>query len=151
MLNSGGLIIDHGWLRVLGSGTDQLPDVVSRSKPEQGLVVTAFDILGGHFVWGVSTPGARPTIHYFGPDTLEYEDLGQGYADWLAAMVGGATTDFYRELRWDGWQTEVAATPLDQGIHLWPPPSTVEGKDLNTVARSRMNLAELVSYYSGLE
>lgn len=76
--NCGGLVIDHGWLRVLGSGTDLLPDVVTQSKPEQGLVVVAYDVLGGHFVWGITESGAQPTIHYFGPDTLDYEDSGRG-------------------------------------------------------------------------
>jgi hypothetical protein len=147
--NCGGIVIDHGWLRVLGSGTDLLPDVVSVSRPEQGLVIVAYDVLGGHFVWGAPDPGARPTIHYFGPDTLDFEDLGQGYADWLNAMLSGAMSDFYQELRWDGWQAEVEATPLDQGIHTWPPPSTVEGKNLGTVSRRAISMTELVAYYTG--
>jgi uncharacterized protein DUF2625 len=149
--NSAGLVIDHGWLRVLGSGTDLLPDVVTESRPQDGLVVVAYDVLGGHFIWAAATPAKRPTIHYFGPDTLDYTDLDLGYAEWLQAMLGGATTDFYRDLRWHGWQVESASTALDQGIHLFPPPSTVEGKDLNTVSRRAISLKELVSYYSGSE
>lgn len=121
-LNSGGLVVDHGWLRVLGSGTDLLPDVVSQSKAGAGLGSHRLRRARRAFVWGVSTPGARPTIHYFGPDTLDYFDLEEGYADWLYAMLSGAMTEFYLDLRWDGWQEEVAATPLDQGIHVWPPP-----------------------------
>jgi hypothetical protein len=150
-LNSGGLTVDHGWLRVLGSGTDQLVDVVSASKPGQGLILVAYDVLGGYFNWGVSQPGARPTIHYFAPDSLQYEDLGRGYAEWLDAMLSGAMTQFYSALRWTGWEAEVAATALDRGIHAFPPPSTVEGKDLNKVSRKDVPIKKLLSLYAGVE
>ncbi|GIH03992.1 hypothetical protein Rhe02_20590 [Rhizocola hellebori] len=150
-LNSGGLTIDHGWLRVLGSGTDLQTDVVSASKPEQGLVLVAYDVLGGHFTWTAAEPGAPPTIHYFALDTLEYEDLERGYADWLHAMLSGAMTEFYSSLRWTGWEAESAAARLDQGIHVFPPPSTVEGKDLNHVSRDVIPLKELLEFNSGIE
>lgn len=151
VLNSGGLAVDHGWLRVLGSGTPQLPDVVSESKPEHGLVVVAYDVLGGHFLWAAVDQGAKPTIHYFGPDALEYQDVELGYAQWLHAMLTGWMTDFYADLRWPGWEAEVAALPLDMGIQTYPPPSTREGADLSRVSRRPANLKELVAHYSGME
>ncbi len=58
VLNSGGLLIDHGWLRILGGGTSQLPDVAEASPmprdedpeptPPPWLIV-AYDVLGGRF------------------------------------------------------------------------------------------------------
>ncbi|GAA0480969.1 DUF2625 family protein [Actinoplanes campanulatus] len=64
---------------------------------------------------------------------------------WLGAMLGGATAQFYANLRWDGWAEEVAACGLDQAISLFPPPWTVEGKDLNTVSRHPVPMAEALS------
>ncbi len=151
VLNTGGLAIDHGWLRVLGSGCPQLPDVVSESKPEHGLVVVAYDVLGGHFIWASVDPGAKPTIHYFGPDTLEYQDVELGYAQWLHAMLTGWMTDFYANLRWPGWEAEVQTVPLHMAIQTDPPPSTQEGRDLRRAARNVVGLKELVAYYSGLD
>ena len=40
--NTGGLLIDHGWLRVLGSGAAGLPDVGAQADPAlRGLIVAS--------------------------------------------------------------------------------------------------------------
>jgi len=144
---SGGLVLDHGWLRVLGGGHDRLPDVAAHLAPETGRLVVAFDVMGGQFAWMPPEPGARPTVHYFGPDDLAWQDLELGYGEWLEAMLSGAMTQFYAGLRWPGWETEVAGAGLDQGISTWPPPWTIEGKDLSAVSRTVIPLAELVSVH----
>ncbi|MET7963894.1 DUF2625 family protein [Micromonospora zamorensis] len=141
--NSGGLVIDHGWLRVLGGGHDGLPDVAA----EVGRLVVAFDVMGGQFAWLQAEPGARPTVHYFGPEDLAWQDLELGYGDWLEAMLAGSLTGFYEGLRWPGWESEVASVALDQGISALPPPWTREGKDLAAVSRKPIRLAELVSVH----
>ncbi|MEU1688600.1 DUF2625 family protein [Micromonospora sp. NPDC005707] len=145
--NTGGLLVDHGWLRVLGSGHGGLPDVPGESDPARGVVVIGYDVLGGQFVWAPPQPAARPTVHYFGPDDLGWLDLEQGYADWLYAVLAGSLTRFYDTLRWPGWETEVAALAPDLGLSAWPPPFTKEGKDLSQVSRKAVSLAEAVSFY----
>ncbi|GHJ54766.1 hypothetical protein Nm8I071_40730 [Nonomuraea sp. TT08I-71] len=145
--NSGGLVVDHGWLRVLGGGHDGLPDVAAEMVPEAGRLVVAFDVMGGQFAWLQAEPGARPTVHYFGPEDLAWQDLELGYGDWLEAMLAGAMTKFYEGLRWPGWEAEVASVALDQGISALPPPWTREGKDLSAVSRKPIRLAELVSVH----
>jgi hypothetical protein len=64
--NTGGVLIDHGWLRVLGYGHGGLPSVAV----EPGRLTVGHDVLGGQFAWLPARPGAKPTVHYFGPDTL---------------------------------------------------------------------------------
>lgn len=145
--NSGGLVIDHGWLRVLGGGHDGLPDVAAEMIQGSGRLVVAFDVMGGQFAWLQAKADVRPTVHYFGPDDLAWQDLELGYGDWLEAMVAGALTGFYEGLRWPGWEAEVAGVALDQGIHTVPPPWTREGKDLSAVSRKPIPLAELVSVH----
>ncbi|ALG10982.1 DUF2625 family protein [Kibdelosporangium phytohabitans] len=136
--HSGGLLVDHGWLRVLGSGTHLMPEAGRAA----GGVAVGHDVLGGRFVW-IPT-GNGPTVHYYAPDTLEWEDLEVGYADWLDNMLAGSLTAFYADLRWPGWADEVAAIQPDKGIHTWPPPSTVEGKDLAKVSRTVVPMTELI-------
>ena len=143
--HTGGLLIDHGWVRVLGSGHDRLPDIVTESEGD--VLTVGYDVLGGRFAWFAAAPGARPTVHYFAPDDLGWADLGQGYAEWLSAILSGALTGFYETLRWPGWAAEVAALAPDQGLSVWPPPFTKEGKDLATVSRKAVPLAEAVSFY----
>lgn len=145
--HAAGLVVDHGWLRVLGSGGRRLPDVVSQADPTAGRLVVAHDVLGGVFAWMPAAPQARPTVHYFGPDDLGWQDLGQGYADWLDVVLHGSLTRFYDNLRWPGWEAEVAAIGLDHGIHTWPPPWSAEGKDLSMVSRKPIPIGELIAYY----
>jgi hypothetical protein len=145
--NSGGLVIDHGWLRVLGGGHDGLPDTAAEMVPGAGRLVVAFDVMGGQFAWLPAQPGARPTVHYFGPEDLAWQDLELGYGNWLEAMLAGALIGFYEGLRWPGWEAEVASIALDQGISAWPPPWTKEGKDLSAVSRKPIRLVELVSVH----
>jgi hypothetical protein len=48
------------------------------------------------------------------------------------------------------WEQEVAAVPLDRGIHTWPPPWSEEGTDLATVSRRAISFAELVSFHEDM-
>jgi hypothetical protein len=107
--HTGGLLIDNGWLRVLGGGCDRLPRAIDawngigqgQHRLAQGLLI-ADDAAGGFFAW-FNQPR---TIHYLAPDTLRWEDLGRGYSDWLVAMLSVGLSRFYAELRWEGWQAE---------------------------------------------
>ena len=148
--NSGGLLVDHGWLRVLGSGAGELDDVLAGADPAARGLIVAYDILGGQFAWVPAEAGRNPTVHYFAPDDLAWLDLERGYTDWLYAVLAGSLTQFYDTLRWPGWEDEVAALSLGEGIHAWPPPSTVEGKDLAAVARAAIPMTELVGFHHDL-
>jgi hypothetical protein len=135
-LHTGGLLVDHGWLRVLGAGCDRLPralDVWNGSPPRltSGLLV-ADDVLGGSFAW-FREPR---TIHYFAPDTLRWEDLELGYADWLATMLGDDLGAFYASLRWDGWQDEVLPLAGDRALLVWPPLVAAEHPLVERVRRA---------------
>jgi Protein of unknown function DUF2625 len=77
-LNSGGMLVDHGWVRLLGGGSGDLPDLAAAnglgapgsSGPPPWLTV-AFDVLGGRFaVNGGGLPGRPGEVCYRGPDTL---------------------------------------------------------------------------------
>ncbi|GAA4980510.1 DUF2625 family protein [Actinopolymorpha pittospori] len=148
--HTGGICVDHGWLRVLGSGGTDLPDVATDADPASRGLVIGFDVLGGQFAWVPAEPGAPPTVHYFAPDTLDWLDLEQGYAAWLHAVLTGSLTQFYDALRWPGWETEVAALGLSEGIHTWPPPSTVQGQDLANASRKAVPMAELIYFHHEL-
>ena len=108
--HTGGLLIDDGWLRVLGAGSDRLPRALdgwngigqNGLRCNEGLLV-ADDAAGGFFAW-FNEPR---TVHYLAPDTLKWEDLERGYTHWLASMLTEDLRKFYAELRWPGWQNEV--------------------------------------------
>jgi hypothetical protein len=144
---SGGLLVDGGWLRIFGSGHPRrrLADIHAANEVfEPAGLLVAQDVLGGEFVWRQGECADRPTIHYFAPDTLRWEDLTLGYTDWLYAMLAGAVDQFYLSWRWPGWRDEVAACPLDAGISAQPPLFTREVRDIENRDRRPVPMRELV-------
>jgi hypothetical protein len=128
---SGGLAVGHGWLRLLGAGgAEMATSLVSVNQLERypglapdavGLIV-AVDVLGGLFAMNTGKLPAGPGfICYMAPDTLDWLDAGMTYQTFFQWALSSKVDDFYRELRWPGWEAEVGALPLDQGLHVLPP------------------------------
>ncbi|MET7401257.1 DUF2625 family protein [Dactylosporangium sp. NPDC005572] len=130
-LHTGGVLVDDGWLRVLGGGADGLPSLAEANglpgdeRPPAALVV-GHDVLGGRFEVNGPDPAAagRPgdpgEVCYFGPDTLEWTPLGVGHGVWLSWLAQGGTQRFYEALRWPGWPEETRALPLTHGLTVYP-------------------------------
>jgi hypothetical protein len=71
--HTGGILVDGGWLRILGSGSPRLPRALDTWNGLEGSVrlpgklLVADDALGGFFAW-FDQPR---TVHYLAPDTFE--------------------------------------------------------------------------------
>ena len=89
VFHTGGIVVDGGWLRVYGSGCAgrSLDDLVAVNSRSPLNYVIADDVLGGRFRWWQDAPDQPPSVRYFGPDELEWQDLGVGYAQWLVWML----------------------------------------------------------------
>jgi hypothetical protein len=128
---SGGLVVDHGWLRILGAGGPEMATSlvsVNRLEPNPTLApdavgfIVAIDVLGGIFVINTGDlPGPLGQVFYLEPDTLEWLDLERPYSGFVQWALAGDLQMFYANLRWPGWQQDLAALPLDQGLHVMPP------------------------------
>jgi hypothetical protein len=59
----------------------------------------------------------------------------------------GGSTDFYTQLRWAGWAQESAALSLSQGISIYPPPFTEQGRELSATSRRAVPFDELLAVY----
>ena len=93
---TGGILIDHGWLRILGSGHERLPRNLSNWN--QGRAEG--------FCWWLMTPwvvfainggglGADPgALYYLAPDTAQWEALEIGYSDFVQWALSERLTDF---------------------------------------------------------
>ena len=152
-LHTGGLTVQHGWLRILGGGSQALPSVTdvnrlgepSSSSTSPPMLLVAFDVLGGRFaVNGGGLRGDHGGVCYWGPDTLEWEPLAFGYTDFVHWTLTSGLDDFYAELRWDGWQQEVAATPLTSGLSVVPPLCNQESKPVAGTSRHPVPWHEVV-------
>jgi hypothetical protein len=146
---TGGLLIDRGWLRVLGCGHPRLPRALGTWNEQLGIPLASFllvadDVVGGAFAINGGGLGlARGNVFYFSPDTLAWEDTEKGHSAFVHWAFAGDLHAFYASMRWPGWETEVERVAGDQALSLYPPPWTVEGKDLSKVSRRPASAAEL--------
>lgn len=150
---TGGILIEDGWIRILGSGSPKL----SRSLPDWNkgkafdnfgdapeFLIVADDILGGSFVLNGGGLGEDVgKIYYFAPDTLSYETLDLSYSEFLAFCFGNDLDSFYRGFRWKDWRTEVSNASGDQAFSFVPFLWTTEGKDIETNSRKLISVEEL--------
>ena len=111
--NAEAIVVDHGWLRVLGAGgTERLRDGVNEWSERTGLLVVAHDAAGGFFSWD-----EERGVLYHAPDTREAEEMGgRAYSPWLEGMLTGNLATFYAGERWPGWEAATAALTGDEGF-----------------------------------
>jgi hypothetical protein len=152
--HTGGLLVDHGWLRFLGSGSPRLSRTLpgwNRGRPCdehgncEGFNLVADDVIGGFFALnGGAFPGPKTEVFYFAPDTLRWERLpGIGYTEFLNWSFNSNLDEFYRSLRWPGWQSEVPELSGDEAFSIYPPLFTKEGKNIADCSRRRCPVSEI--------
>lgn len=144
---TGGLLIDHGWLRILGSGHPRLPrNLLDWNQPRaKGFLLVADDAVGGFFALNGGALGQDTgAMYYWAPDGLAWEALDLGYSDFLEAMLGGRLQDFYASLRWQGWQDDVQRLAPDQCFSFYPFLWAKEG----SVATSSRRAVDISEHYA---
>jgi hypothetical protein len=141
---TGGVLVDQGWLRFLGSGHTKLPRTLTdwnRGRSE-GFLLAADDVVGGFFaVNGGALGDYVRNVYYWPPDSLEWEDLGLGYTDFLQWSLSSRLADFYADLRWPTWQADAAQLAPDHCFAFYPFLWTREGS-LASSARRPVPIAE---------
>lgn len=152
---TGGLLIDEGWLRVLGSGSPALNRTLmgwNKDKPA-GLLLIADDVLGGFYALngGAFGPETLGKVFYFAPDNLRWEPTHKTYSEFLLFCLSGDLPAYYRNLYWKGWQQEVRALSGNQGIMCYPFLFTKEGKNTGKNKRSAVPVQELWSFGQSMQ
>ena len=128
--DTGGILVDGGWLRILGSGHPRLERDLRgwNHGRASGFVLVADDAVGGFFALDTgSLGGPVGTIHYRAPDTLAWESLEMGYGAFLDWTLTAHLERFYAGLRWQGWQADCAALGTDRCFNFYPFLWTGEG------------------------
>jgi hypothetical protein len=125
VLHAAGILIDHGWLRVLGAGGHPH---FERSLPgwnegrSRGFYLVADDVLGGAFALNGGALGKDlGNLYYFSPDQLQWEPCNFGYSRFLEWAMSDHLAGFYTSLRWNDWTAEVKGLTADQAINVFPP------------------------------
>jgi hypothetical protein len=127
---TGGIVIDCGWLRVLGSGHERL----TRTLPDwnegrsDGFYLVGDDAVGGFFA--INGGALGPVTHkmfYFAPDSLDWEPTEMSFSAFFLWACTGALDRFYEDIRWPGWENDVATLHGDRCYFFAPPLFTQEG------------------------
>lgn len=128
--STGGIVVDGGWLRILGAGHARLPRSLAAwngckspgaSTRLPGCILIADDVLGGFYALNGDAFPAKPgTIQYLPPDKLEWEDMEMTYSQFVWWAFNGQLDLFYKNWRWSGWEKEVANVRGDQGLSVYP-------------------------------
>lgn len=105
-VHTGGLVIDHNWLRVLGG-----PALLDwQAELDDGLVV-GHDAAGGFFAVGRQDGEVR----YLIPGGYEWLETEMGHAAWVHWTLMGDIEGFYADMREAGWEEKTAALGHDDG------------------------------------
>lgn len=149
---TGGLLIDDGWIRILGSGSSKinrtLPDWnKGKSFNEFGespsFLLIADDAIGGFYLLNGGGLGEDlGKVYYLSPGNLEYEPLGLNYTQFLHFCFNNDLDKFYEGNRWTNWRNEVSTLNGDKVFNFYPFLWTKEGKDVNKNSRKAISVEE---------
>lgn len=149
---TGGLLVDDGWIRVIGSGNPKLGRTLpdwnkGKSFKEFGempsFLLVADDAVGGFFLLNGGRLGNDlGKIYYFSPDNLEYEPLDITYTEFLQFCFNSDLNKFYKGKRWAKWRNEVSKLDGDKVFAFYPFLWTKEGKDINKNSRKVVSVEE---------
>lgn len=154
---TGGILIDNGWLRILGSGGKKLNRTLSgwnKGKSFENIgdvpsfLLIADDVLGGYFaINGGGLGDNLGMIYYFAPESLAWEDLNITYSHFIEWALTGDLEQFYQGFRWQNWQDEVKQLDGNQVFSFFPFLSTQEGKEIEKVSRKVISIQEHYSAF----
>jgi len=151
--NSGGIMVDNGWIRILGSGSTKLNRTISDwnkgktikeygDKPDYLLV--ADDAVGGFFAINYGAFGSDlKNIYYLAPNSLNWEPLGYGYGEFILFCFDSDLSKFYKGLRWASWDQFIGNLDGNKSYSFRPYLWTEEGADIDKCTRKLVTTEEL--------
>ncbi len=155
---TGGILIDNGWIRILGSGCKRLNRSLmdwnkgksfDKVGEQPSFLLIADDVLGGFFAinaGGLNKEGIGK-VFYFAPDNLKWEQTEMGYSDFLNFCFSGDLNKYYEGYRWENWKKDIETLDGNWGISVYPFLWTKEGKDINSDSRKPVPIQELWDLY----
>jgi hypothetical protein len=117
--HTGGILIDDGWIRILGSGHEQmkrnLPDWNKNKAKTKGFLLIADDVIGGFYLINKGELGTDTgKVYYFSPKDLTYNPMHMDYNGFLDFCFKNDLNKFYTGLRWKTWRTDVRKLDSDK-------------------------------------
>lgn len=152
LYNTGGILVDDGWIRILGSGNRKLNRSISqwnkgKTIKEYGdtapYYLIADDVVGGFFaVNGEALGKDKGYVYYLSPDRLVWEPLGISYSEFLYFCFNNDLNEFYKDLRFKNWRKNTLKLDGNKVFNFYPFLWTKEGKDINKTHRKIISVEE---------
>lgn len=152
-LECGGILVDNGWLRILGSGSDNISgsilswnnvDGTQINFPLKDAMIIAYDIIGGFYAIDArEVVSSTRNVFYFAPDTLEWEDIEMKYTDFIYWTLYGDLNLYYKTFRWANWKSDIEKLSGNQGISIFPYLWTKEAEDIEKCSKRVVPIKEL--------
>jgi hypothetical protein len=144
--DTGGLLIDDGWLRLLGSGHAKLSRSLhewNSPRTDGAFYLVGDDLAGGFFaINGGAFGDDVGSVYYWPPDSLEWESLERGFTDFVAMFLTHTIENYYTDLRWSTWREDARSASSDQCFaffpFLWTKEGSVERSHRSVVPMSQM-------------
>jgi Protein of unknown function DUF2625 len=154
--STGGLLIDNGWIRILGSGNTKLqrtlPDwnmgkTINEYGEMPSFLLVADDAVGGFFAINGGELGKDlGKVYYLAPDNLNWEPLELTYTQFLLFCFNHDLNKYYEGLRWKSWKKDVATLDGNKVYNFYPFLWTKEGKNIDKNSRKQIPVEEQYSF-----
>ncbi len=154
--NTGGIMVDNGWIRILGAGSTRL----NRNVPEwnkgktikeygdkPAYLLVADDAAGGFFAINYGAFGTDlKNIYYLAPNSLNWEPLNAGYGEFILFCFDSDLNAFYKGLRWSTWAQFIANLDGSKAYSFRPYLWTDKGIDIEKCTRKLVGVEELFKF-----
>lgn len=151
---TGGILIDNGWIRILGSGSKRLDRSLMDWNKEKSYsklgstlsyLLIADDVLGGFFAINNRKFGKENIgkVFYFAPDNLKWESLGLSYSEFIQFCFSGDIKTFYNGFKWKNWEKDIVNIEGNFAYTFFPYLCTKEGSDINKVSKMLVPINEV--------
>lgn len=142
---TGGLLVDNGWLRFLGGGHVDLPRNLADWNADrgEGMCLVADDVVGGFFALDRGAFGDSSDMFYWAPDSLRWEPIGFEFDMFLQWSMTAALKDFYQHFRWSSWSSDVNYALATDHCFVFDPPLWEKRGSVGKSDRRTIPVAEL--------
>jgi hypothetical protein len=154
--NTGGIMVDNGWIRILGSASGRL----NRSVPEwnKGKTIKEFgdkpdyllvadDAAGGFFAINYGAFGKDlKNVYYLAPNSLNWEPLNVGYGEFVLFCFDSDLSVFYKGLRWASWNQFIGNLDGSKSYSFRPYLWSEAGVDIDKCTRKLVTTEELYKF-----
>ncbi len=129
-LETGGMLIDHGWLRYLVSGHEHMrgnlfswntSGAILESYLLKDACLVAYDAIADFLALNGGTfAGELGKAFYFAPDNLRWKNTHLSYSQLLQWALDRDIALFYQGMHWPDWESDISFLSGDRGISIFP-------------------------------